>query len=166
MCFGVRLRRARGGYESGISVFLITVTRSSLNRPCILQFVTSSVLAIKDNINCHPTSARGRVLSNHTRMSMIQSWRWAKKAKKKQTNKQHITLAENSSCVKILFLLPPILSSRSSPKILKRHFLPKRILVNALQKKQKEGRKSERRGRRESEISKFCFLPIPELRIF
>ena len=98
-------------------------------------------------------------------MSMIQSRRWAKKAKKK-TNKQRITLAENSSCMKILFLLPPILPSRSNPKILKRHFLPKRILVNALQKKQKEGRKSERRGRRESEISKFCFLPIPELRIF
>ena len=76
------------------------LTRSSLNRPCILQFVSSSVLAIKDNINCHPTCARGRVLSNHTRissrknacvggytrMSMIQSWRWAKKAKK--NNKQ------------------------------------------------------------------------------
>ena len=122
----------------GVSTSLVFqsfwLTRSSLNRPCILQFVTSSVLAIKDNINCHPTCARGRVLSNRTRMSMIQSRRWPKKAKNKQTNKQHLTLAENSSCMKILFLLPPILSSRSNPKILKRHFLPKRILVNALQK--------------------------------
>ena len=102
------------------------------------------------------TCAEWRDLSNHTRISTIQS----RTPEKKEKNRVMLTRKLPwKSCSTIH---PPFLSS--NPKILKVFLktLPTKMKPTKCPAKEKKwGKKSEKRGMRE--ISIYCFLSMPEL---
>ena len=124
--------------------------------------------------HCPLTCAEWRDLSNHTRISIIQS----KTPKKKAKN--HVTLTwkfpwKSCSITHLPFLSP-------NPKILKAFLktLPTKMKPTKCPAREKKwGKKSKKRGEERKQkvkfktavsllnpktISKFCFLPMPKLR--
>ena len=104
------------------------------------------------------TCAEWRDLSNHTRMSTIQSRTPEKEAK------NHVTRTWKSSWKSCSITHLPFLST--NPKILKAFLktLPTKMKPTKCpaREKKNEARKAKKEGRRD--ISKFCFLRMPELR--
>ena len=95
---------------------------------------------------CPLTYAKWSGLSNHTRMSTIQSRTPQKNAK------NHVTLTWKSCSIAHL----PSFSS--NPNILK-PFPPKWSLLNAQQEKKKWGKKGEKRGEERKINFAFCACP-------
>ena len=113
---------------------------------------------------CPLTCAEWRNLSNHTRMSTIQSRTPEKEAK------NHVTLTWKSPWKSCFIAHLPFLSP--NPKILKAFLktLPtktKPTKCPAREKKMRQEKRKKRGGEKaksKSQDSKFCFLRIPELR--
>ena len=162
-----------GYFSDDESLSQVTLTHSPLSHPCRS---TSFLVCISFNGQgqlCLLTCAEWRDLSNHTRMSTIQSRTLKKKAK------NHVTLTwkfpwKSSSTTHLLFLSS---YNKNLIAFLFKLFLPKWSLLKAQQEKKNEARKVKKRGGKAKgkvktavsllnpkTILKFCFLCIPELR--
>ena len=136
-----------GYFSDDESLSQVTLTHSPLSHPCRS---TSFLVCISFNGQgqlCLLTCAEWRDLSNHARMSTIQSRTLEKKAK------NHVTLTwkfpwKSSSTTHLLFLSS---YRKNLIAFLFKLFPPKWSLLNAQQEKKKWGKKSEKEGRRESQ---------------
>ena len=102
---------------------------------------------------CLLTCAEWRDLSDHTRMSTIQSRTPETKAKKSVTLTWKFPWKSGSTTQ-----LPLVSSNRKILKAFQKKFPPQWSLLNSQQKKKYEARKAQKEGRRESEKKKSRLL--------
>ena len=163
-----------GCFSDDESLSQVTLAHSPLSHPCgSMSFLVCITFNGQGQL-CLLTCAEWRDLSNHTRMSTIQSRTLEKKAK------NHVTLTwkfpwKSSSTTHLLFLSS---YRKNLITFLFKLFPPKWSLLNAQQEKKKmRQEKWKKRGGEKAKgkvktavlllnpktILKFCFLYIPEL---